>query len=205
MKKNLSILLAVIAWGAVITQYFLMIENRVASVGETTIRFFSFFTILTNSLVAIYFTSISVRGKNSNLLRIQKPGVLTSITVYITVVGLVYQIVLRQIWQPTGIQMIVDELLHSIIPISVIAYWYGYEDKSVIAYGQIIQWLIYPLLYLLFILGRGGVSNFYPYPFVDVAVLGLPKVVVNSIILLALFVVLSALFIKAGKIFQSRK
>ena len=55
MQRLLSFLVGLIALGAVVTQYFLMIENRIAPVGETTIRFFSFFTILTNSLVAVYF------------------------------------------------------------------------------------------------------------------------------------------------------
>jgi hypothetical protein len=56
MKNKLTLFFATIAWFAVLAQYYLMIENRVASFSETTIRFFSFFTILSNTLVAIYFT-----------------------------------------------------------------------------------------------------------------------------------------------------
>ncbi len=48
---------AFLGWFAVLVQFVLMIQNRQAGVGETIVRFFSFFTILTNSLVAAYFTA----------------------------------------------------------------------------------------------------------------------------------------------------
>jgi len=199
MKRPLSIVLAIIAWFAVLTQYYLMIENSVASISETTIRFFSYFTILTNSIVAIYFTLITIKSKRNLTALIYKPGTLTAITTYITMVGLLYQIMLRHLWQPTGLQMIVDELLHTLIPILVIIYWYLYENKPLVTYKNIPKWLIYPLLYLIYILIRGTVSNFYPYPFIDVVNLGLSKVFINSILLIALFVGLSAVFIRVGK------
>jgi hypothetical protein len=204
MKKYLSITFAIIVWFAVLAQYYLMIENRVASISETTIRFFSYFTILTNSLVAIYFTLIIIQSRNSFAPIIGNPGILTAITVYITIVGLVYQIILRHLWHPTGLQMIVDELLHTLIPIMVIIYWYLYENKSSSTYKLIPKWLIYPLIYLTFILIRGNFSNFYPYPFVDVGNLGLSKVLINSILLMALFSGLSAIFITIGRAFKNR-
>ncbi|WP_257667024.1 Pr6Pr family membrane protein [Parapedobacter tibetensis] len=204
MRRNLSILFAIIAWFAVLTQYYLMIENRVVSIGETTIRFFSFFTILTNSLVAIYFTLILFKIKSGFLAIINKPGTLTAITVYITIVALVYQIILRHIWQPTGLQMVVDELLHTLIPIMVIIYWYLYKNNSLATYKQIPKWLIYPAIYLLYILIRGKFSDFYPYPFVDVGNLGLSKVLINSVLLISLFVGLSAIFISVERRLQNK-
>ena len=136
---------------------------------------------------------------------IDKPGIFTAIAVYITMVGLVYQIILRQIWKPTGTQMIVNELLHSIIPLLVIVFWYLYEEKSPITYKKILQWLIYPIIYLIYILRRGYFSNFYPYPFVDVGNLGLSKVLINSAGLIVLFIFISALFIKLGKIVSNNE
>lgn len=204
MKRLLSIALAIIAWFAVLAQYRLMIENRVVSIGETTIRFFSFFTILTNSLVAIYFTFITFKIKNALLAIIHKPGILTAITVYITTVGLVYQILLRHVWQPTGLQMIVDELLHTFIPIMVIIYWYLYENKLLVPYKQILQWLLYPLIYVIYILIRGRFSNFYPYPFANVDNLGLSRVLINSILMMASFAGLSAIFIAIGRATKNR-
>ena len=205
MRRNLSILFALIAWFAVGTQFLLMLENRVASVPETIVRFFSFFTILTNLLVAIYFTSQSFQGNKYSAGFINQPGVLTSVTVYITIVGLVYQILLRHIWQPTGLQKIVDELLHSAIPLLVIIYWYLFENKSKVHYRQVFKWLIYPLVYLFYILVRGSFSGFYPYPFVDVRNLGVQKVLINSTWLVILFAVVSLLFVWIGKLFDKKQ
>jgi len=198
MKVTLSAFLAAVGWFAVITQYVLMIENRVTPVVETSIRFLSFFTILTNSLVALYFTSILFQ-KGKLIHYASKPGVLTAITTYITIVGLVYQLVLRGIWEPKGLQKVVDELLHSFIPLAVVLFWVLYERKNEVPYAMIPKWLLYPFLYLLYVLSRGHFSGFYPYPFVNVSELGMQKVLFNSLLLLVVFVLVSALFVFMGK------
>src|SRR5881398_3651902 len=132
MRKSLALLFAVIVWFALIVQFILMRQNSTASVLETIVRFFSFFTILTNAIVAIYFT-----GQVLNVGRTHRPGILSAVTVYIFMVGIVYQVLLRHIWEPTGLQLIVDELLHTINPLGVMLYWYLYEVKSLVKYSQI--------------------------------------------------------------------
>ena len=199
MKKLFSIIIAILGWFAIIIQYDLMLDNRVASITETTIRFFSFFTILTNILVAIYMTFQSTETTRSKIKFLDKDGVLSAITVYITIVGLVYQIALRHIWNPQGMARVVDELLHSLIPILVIIYWYLYENKKSISYKNIPQWLIYPLCYLFYILIRGLYTNFYPYPFMNVTSLGIQQVSINACALIVLFIGMSALFVFIGK------
>lgn len=198
MRITFAGLIALTGWFAVITQYVLMFNNSALPGAETTIRFFSYFTILTNILVAISFTvELMSAFKRPERLRVQ--GSLTAATVYITVVGLVYQVVLRGIWDPQGMQRLVDELLHTIIPISVIVFWLRYERTSMLQYRRIRIWLLYPFIYLLFILFRGTFSGFYPYPFIDVAVLGLPRVILNAFLMLVLFVVVSLLYVFLGK------
>lgn len=176
-----------------------MIDNRIASVPETTIRFFSFFTILTNLIVAIYFTVLRLKKTTSLLFRLEKPGVLSAVTLYISIVGLVYQVVLRSIWSPTGMQKLVDELLHSIIPLFVIVFWYVYENHKENQWKFIPSWLIYPSLYLVYILVRGNFSNFYPYPFVNVTQLGLQQVLINSGVLVLVFILAAVIFISISR------
>ena len=198
MKKKLAILFALIGWFAVIAQYILMIQNREASITETTIRFFSFFTILTNILVAIYFTCL-VFTKNQESKLISRPGTLTAITIYITMVGFVYQFALRHIWKPQGLQLIVNELLHSVIPVLVIIFWYLYEITKPVKYTQIFKWAIYPSAYLFYILVRGSFSNYYPYPFIDVTNLGMVKALTNAGVILVMFLTIAALLLFIGK------
>lgn len=195
MKKILSLLFALIGWFAVITQYILILENSELSFVETTIRFFSYFTILTNIIVAVYFTDKILKKP----LTKEKPGILTAITIYILIVGLVYQFFLRSTWNPIGLQKIADELLHSVIPVLVVIYWYLYENKNDLNYSQIPGWAIYPLLYLAYILIRGNFSGFYPYPFVNVTDIGYPKVLINSFFVSIFFLFLAVFFIRVGK------
>ena len=198
MKRNLATIFAIIGWFAVITQYILLIENRTRSVIESTIRFFGYFTILTNLLVAIYFTCL-VFAKKGSIKWIRSPGTLTAITIYITMVGSIYQVALRHIWNPQGLQLLVDELLHSVIPALVIIFWYLYEITRPVKYAQIIYWAIYPLAYFVYILIHGSFSNFYPYPFIDVTDLGMSKSLSNAAVLLLIFIVVSALILFIGK------
>jgi hypothetical protein len=198
MKRSLSALFAGLGWFAVITQYVLMLQNATAPLFETTVRFLSFFTILTNTLLAAYYTIISVSSEST---KINRPGTLTALTVYITIVGLVYQVMLRHIWSPQGLQRVVDELLHSVIPLCTIVYWILFEKKDEVRYSQISSWLIYPAVYFIYILIRGFVSDFYPYPFVDVNVLGYTKVIINAFTILFVFVLTSVIFVRSRKAF----
>jgi len=186
MKQKFAGTIALLAWAAVVIQFFLLMKNRTAGPTETIIRFFSYFTILTNAIVAV---SFSVLATGRRAIR-----VLTPVTVYIFIVGLVYQVLLRHTWSPTGLQMVVDELLHTIIPLLVLVYWWFYDDTRV-HYAQIPKWMLYPLLYLVFILSRGAVAGYYPYPFVNVAVLGLKQVLVNAALLLLVFLLVCILFV----------
>jgi hypothetical protein len=198
MKKILALLFACTAWFALIAQFYIMMENRLFPVPETVIRFFSYFTILTNMLVAVYFTLLSL-VKKERVGLIHQPGTLTAITIYITMVGTIYQVALRHVWEPQGLQRLVDELLHSVIPVLVIIFWSLYEMTKPVKYTDIFKWTIYPLVYLVFILVRGRGSSFYPYPFVDVTTLGMQKVLINSGVILLAFLVVAAIFLFIGK------
>ncbi|MBC7655523.1 MAG: Pr6Pr family membrane protein [Oligoflexus sp.] len=205
MRKNLSIVFALIGWFAVITQYILLLNASTTGFTDTTIRFFSFFTILTNSLVSLYFTQQAILNDYKNKQFLNFPGFLTAITVYIFVVGLVYQIILRQTYNPEGMDLIVNELLHSLMPLLVLLFWYLYEDKTVIKWKSLFLWLIYPFIYIIIIMISGSFSNYYPYPFINVLNIGLKAVLINSFLLLILFMVLSVILVGFGKWLEKKK
>ncbi|HQW69023.1 MAG TPA: Pr6Pr family membrane protein [Flavobacterium sp.] len=204
-KNNLLLLGSIIGWFAVITQYVLMLNVSLETTAETTIRFFSYFTILSNTLVAVYFTVMWLKKPSLLLLRLQKPGILTAVTLYISIVGLVYQLVLRSIWSPTGMQKLVDELLHSVMPLFVIVFWYLYENHKTTSWKSFPKWLIFPSLYLVYILIRGHFSNYYPYPFMDVTQLGLNQVLLNSGVLVLVFVAVAFGFVGISSLLSKKQ
>ncbi|MBS1916986.1 MAG: Pr6Pr family membrane protein [Bacteroidetes bacterium] len=199
-----SALGGIIGWFAVITQFFLMLENRVAPITETIMRFLSFFTILTNTLVALTFTFIAINSSLSIKKFLSKQTTLAATCVYIVVVGLIYNLILRSLWQPTGMQKIVDELLHSVMPVVFLLFWIIFIPKSKLKWGSVFPWLLYPFFYAIFVAIRGAFSGFYPYPFIDVTKIGYAKFFINSLLITVLFLFLSLLLVGITKIFTNK-
>lgn len=204
-KKNVTFsILSIISWLTIVIQLLLIVENRVVTLFETLVRFFSFFTILTNILVAIVFTIHWMKPQNKTTFFLTE-STKTAVGVYIFVVGFVYNTILRFIWQPKGLQLIVDEMLHLIIPIFYIVFWIKNVKSSELNYKLIFKWLRYPILYLTVILILGSYSNYYPYPFLDVIKFGYPDVMKNILFLSLFFGVVSYLFIIIAKFKSNRK
>lgn len=190
-----AMVIALAAWFALSGQLVLILQNREASVMATIIRFFGFFTILTNLLVACWFSVLVWQKPVKWLSFFQSLSTQTACTVYILVVGIVYNLVLRFTWQPRGWQKIVDETLHSLVPMLVLIYWLFFVPKSTIKWSISFRWMIYPLGYTSYTLVHGALSNYYPYPFIDVTKIGYPKVIVNGVFTLLFFYLLSLLLI----------
>ncbi|MES2852651.1 MAG: Pr6Pr family membrane protein [Bacteroidota bacterium] len=205
LNSRFFAIIAIVGWFAVVLQLYLIIINRVVSLSETIVRFFSFFTIQTNILVAVCFTFLWLKPKSKWGLFFSKPKNTTAITLYITIVGLVYNAILRFLWAPTGSQKVVDELLHLVIPILVLLYWILFVPKKTLEFNDIFPWLIFPAVYLVYTLIRGAFFSFYPYPFIDVILLGYDKVLLNSFFMLLAFVFFGILFIGIGKIKKANR
>ncbi|AYN66746.1 hypothetical protein D1013_04800 [Euzebyella marina] len=199
MQKRADILGLLLGWFAIIAQFLLMIQNRQAEVLESIIRFFSYFTILTNLLATIFFTVRLTGFKKKPFLFLWSPGALTAITSFILIVGLVYQTVLRSIWEPTGLQQLVDELLHTINPLFVLVYWILFVEKKDLVIKALLSWLWYPIIFLVYTLIRGRFTNFYPYPFLNVDNLGYTRVLLNVTIIVAVTLTIFALLLNVGR------
>ena len=187
-----------IAWFALLLQLHLIIVNRKLSVPATVVQYFSYFTILTNILAAVCFTSLLFKPPASRFF--VKPKTLTATAVYITIVGAIYNMVLRQLWQPQGWQLLADNLLHTVVPVLFVLYWIFAVPKQDLRWKDFLPWLIFPFIYLVYVLMRGAITNLYPYPFVDVATHGYTKVLANSGWIMMGFILVSLLFIGLGKI-----
>ena len=129
-----------------------------------------------------------------------KKGALTEVTMYLIIVGLVYQVALRFVWDPTGWNQLADEMLHSVNPILILLVWFAKENTLVLRYQMIPKWLIYPTLYLVFIWIRGAISDYYPYYFIDRNSLSANDFYSNIMVLILLFVLFSFGFIWLGRL-----
>ena len=197
--RNVILMGAIISIVAILLQFYLIKEHRTTSVLSTIIRFFSFFTILTNTLVALCFIHL-LAGPSSRWGKFFANNInITAIAVNIAIVGLTYNIILRGIWEPKGLDQIADELLHTVVPIYFIGFWIFFVPKSGFSWKSVLSWLIYPAVYAIYILVRGAIIDHYPYPFVDVVKLGYPQVFLNCMILTFAFLVVSLVFVSVAK------
>ncbi|MEW4925719.1 Pr6Pr family membrane protein [Algibacter sp. 2305UL17-15] len=197
MKTSIAFIIAIIGWVALFLKLQLRIEMEDVATSESVLRYFSYFTILTNLMVTIYFSTIVLFKKRETVLH--KPGTLTAITAFMTFVGLAYHILLRSLWNPTGLTMLLDETHHTLVPLVTIIFWYLYENKSAISFKKISIWILYPVLYLIWALVRGNISSFYPYYFLDVNNLGIQQVIINAFGLLAVIVLFLFIYFLIGK------
>ena len=184
--------LSLIAWFAIILQLYLT--------KGSFFNFISYFTILSNILVAISLTSSlffpkTIFGKYFSSVKVQ-----SAIALYIFIVGLVYNLVLRGIWSPTGWQLVVDNLLHVAVPVLYVVYWLIYIPKGALNWVDGLMWAYSPLAYLIYSLIRGHFVGWYPYPFLDVNKIGYQKVLINSGFMVIAFFVVGLFMIAFNKL-----
>ncbi len=181
-------LIAALAWFALILQYAI-------HTGSAT-NFFSYFTVLCNLLIAVGLTGAILSPAYSKARRIfTSASVQTATALYIFIVGLVYNLVLRGIWTPTGWQLVADNLLHVVVPLLYVLYWYFNVPKGALRWKDGLYWIGFPLAYLIYSLVRGPKVGWYPYPFLNIGALGYSKVLLNAGAVLLAFLVTGLLLI----------
>jgi len=153
------------------------------SPGTALWRMLAYFTVLTNLAVAAALIYVALGGDLSVTLH-------GAMTVSIVAVGLVYHLVLRDLWQPQGLAWWADHGLHSAVPVYTALFWLFFAPKSTLSLREPFLWLAVPLGYWVYAMGRGIASGFYPYPFLDPALHRLPALLMNALAVFVLFLAL---------------
>ena len=189
---------AVLVWAGLSIQLYLIFYSRwtlAASLLGGLVSFFSYFTVLSNTLVATVLTCELTSRESATRRWFLQPWVSSGIAVSIAVVGLGYNVLLRHLWHPQGWQWLADELMHDVMPLLFLAYWWCCVPKGALRLRHIAAWVIYPVVYFAYSLWRGHLLAVYPYPFIDVEKLGYPQVFMNAGGLLVGFVVIALLVV----------
>ena len=149
---------------------------------------FTFFTILSNILVAVVCVALVVRRRDSDLFAVAWLDALLGITV----TGIVYNTVLAGLYDLRGAEYLADRLFHMVSPLLFVVGWLLFGPRGLVRGRVVGLALVYPLVWLAFTLVRGALIGWYPYPFVDVITLGYGQVALNSVLITLLFLVLAA-------------
>jgi hypothetical protein len=194
VRRRFVAVAAILGWAGLSIQMYLIFLSRwtlEASLLGGLMSFFSYFTVLSNTLVATVLTCELTSRQSAARRWFLQPWVSSGIAVSIVVVGLAYSVLLRHLWHPEGWQWLADELMHDVMPVLYLAYWWCCVPKGLLRLRHIALWIMYPLLYFGYALLRGHELAVYPYPFIDVEKLGYPQVFINAGGLLLGFVVIS--------------
>ena len=197
-KRTLLTLMALLGWSGLAIQLDMVLLARWtsgASLLGGLVTYFSFFTILTNTLVATVLTYAADTRSSKGRTFFLQPWVSSGIGVSIIVVGVAYSLLLRNLWLPQGLQWLANELLHDIMPVLFTLYWWFWVPKGALRLSHIGLWALYPIVYFAYILLRGHLLGVYPYPFIDVEKLGYAQTFVNAFGILAGFVLVALIVV----------
>ena len=152
---------------------------------QRTIFYYSYFTVLSSLALSVGCLVVLTKPKYQstiiNVLRID--GV-----VGITITGLVYNIMLRSLYHPNlSILRITTECLHVVIPILGIIGWLFFEPHHKLTKRAMGYAVIPPIIYISYIFLRGVLTGLYPYPILNINLIGYIQVLINIAIITLLF------------------
>jgi hypothetical protein len=187
---------AVVAVAALVLQTVLVVtgaavlaETEVPALATRLGRLVSYFTIQSNLLVAV--TAVQLArdpGRDGRWWRAVRVAALVGITV----TGLVHFVLLRPLLDLHGANRVADTLLHLVVPVLALGAWLVAGPRPRAPWRDAVVALAWPVAWLVWTLAVGGVTGWYPYPFLDVGAQGAGAVTVTCLAVTALFLLLVA-------------
>lgn len=149
---------------------------------------FAFFTVLSNILVAGTSLLLALdRARPTPAFRaLRLAGV-----VCIAVTGVVYHVALADLRPLDGEALVADQLAHTFVPVVAVAAWLLFGPRGLVAGADVLGATAVAVAWLVFTLVRGAAIDWYPYPFLDVTERGYATVLVNVVVVAALFLALA--------------
>uniref|UniRef100_UPI003C2D7682 Pr6Pr family membrane protein n=1 Tax=Escherichia coli TaxID=562 RepID=UPI003C2D7682 len=135
------------------------------------LNFFSYFTIEANvigALVLLIAGFAALRGSQTRELS----GLRGAAAVYLVITGIVYNLLLRDLENPTTDLPWANFIVHVIMPIVILLDFL--LDRTVHRLGlrNALWWVGFPLVWTAYTLIRGQIADWYPYPFLDAGAKG---------------------------------
>ncbi|GAB2552187.1 Pr6Pr family membrane protein [Nocardia heshunensis] len=157
-------------------------------------NFFSYFTIQSNLIVLAVWIAVALvdpQGRSWQLVRCAS-------TLYITITGIVYAVLLQKI--SVGIAYPwTNDVLHRVTPLVALADWLLVPAALGVSV-RLIGWLLaYPVVYGVYTLIRGPIVDWYPYPFIDPRDQGYGPMAIGLVFLVIGFVILAIAVTSLGE------
>ncbi|NUT53872.1 MAG: Pr6Pr family membrane protein [Saccharothrix sp.] len=192
--------LAVVVAACLITQVVLILtggedvntgdtEARV-TVGVRLVRLFSYFTIQSNLFVVAVAVTLAVNPvRDGRGWRVARLDALLGITI----TGVVFALVLAPLVRHEGLAWWLNLGFHQLSPAMAVLGWLLFGprprvDRASVAWAL----LVWPVLWIAYTFAHGAITDWYPYPFLDVTELGFGTALRNALLVLLAAAVLAA-------------
>lgn len=197
--RRFAALLAMLGWAAVLTQLYLSIEaeirtGRGAAFG--VLMYTGYFTLLTNIFCAAVASAHAWPKLSAKLGEsLRAPWVVSAATLSIVMVGGIYFALLRNMYNPQGINFWVNSTLHYVIPPLFLSFWWHVIPRGWLIFSDVWRMLTYPVAYLLYLIVRGEATGLYPYFFIDVPRIGYGNALINAGLISGVFALSAVLMV----------
>ncbi|MFE3104581.1 Pr6Pr family membrane protein [Nocardia tengchongensis] len=152
------------------------------------VNFFSYFTIQSNILGLIVLVVGGLKDPAGRRWQVMRGAA----TLYLTITLIIYAVLLADI----DVQLTerwINDTLHRVIPIVLIADWLLVAAALKPTVKLILGWLIYPLAYGAYTLVRGPFADWYPYPFIDPREQGYGALTIGLVVMAVVFAILGVI------------
>lgn len=197
MVAGLATIAALIGWVGLALQLWIMLGNR--GLVPALWRFFGFFTILANLGAAAVATAVALGSDGSLAGARARLMAATSILM----VGLVYSVALRALWNPTGLQKVADVALHDAAPLTWVVLWL-IAPHTRLGWKEIWWALMPPAAYVAYAMIRGALDGWYAYWFMNPAIQTPAAFAMCIAILLGGFSLAAAVLVAADRMIGKR-
>lgn len=152
------------------------------------LNFFSYFTIQSNLIGVVVLLVGGLRDPGGRRWQLMRGAA----TLYLTITLIIYAVLLADIDVQLQERWI-NDTLHRLIPVVLIADWLLVAGGIKPAIKLILGWLAYPLAYGAYVLIRGPFADWYPYPFMDPRDKGYGALTIGLVVIAVVFTLLGVI------------
>lgn len=204
VKSTLRILVTASSLFGVISRIAIQIP------GTSRMEALLYFTIQSNLMVCIFLLIDIAAGRRSHTAANEKKkmelanspiwhAVHGAILLYISMTGLIYNILLASDMNAFGFNAVILFINHTVTPILFFLFWLIRQRHYVYSAKLIAPWLIYPIIYFIFSSIRGAATGEFRYPFLDFTTQNASRYAAGLAMVTAFFVLAAWIIISVNK------
>jgi len=194
-RRGAAVIAAVAAITLAVRFYLRWLQSE--SVWSALSYMAQYFTLLTNSMTLLLMIWIAI-GRPISLHLVK------AIIIAIVLVGVFYHALLSHLVNLSGLELWADHGTHTFVPILSGLWWIFLASKPGFRWSDVGLWLIWPVVYVVYIMTRASFSGFYPYPFLNLPEIGWGGLIPGVAGLFVTFIVVGLLMTVLGRFFGPR-